>query len=388
MDVATLLSPRAQRTLLALSLLLVACAPTASPPTRETGGAPSPATTSAAHPSAAWQATWDQVVAAARREGRVDISAAPGQAWRDSLTAFSREYPDIQVHYTGLNSRDFWPRLFQERAAGQMLFDLRVGGTDASAVEAKNRGLLESVRAALLLPEVVDDTKWLGGHDHSFADNEKQYLFAFLGDAGSNIVINRDFIAANELQTGRELLDPRWRGRIVLQDPRAGSGQAQLMLLLIVYGEDFVRDLLTKQDVAVTGDIRQMAEWVVRGRYPIGIGVNTDQQLMFREQGLGLNVKPVRSPVALGGGFGSLQLMSQAPHPNAVRVFVNWLLTRDAQAQLTQAVGSNSRRVDVPTVDPDRAADPARLDEYITYQFEKYVWTREVIDRLVKEAGH
>ena len=38
-----------------------------------------------------------------------------------------------------------------------------------------------------------------------------------------------------------------------------------------------MRQLLTQQDVVVTGDNRQQAEWVVRNRYPIGIGLRMDQ---------------------------------------------------------------------------------------------------------------
>jgi iron(III) transport system substrate-binding protein len=174
---------------------------------------------------------------------------------------------------------------------------------------------------------------------------------------------------------------------MILQDPRAGSGQAQLMLLLIAYGEDFVRDLLTKQDMAVTGDNRQQAEWVVRGRYPIGIGINADQLAMFHDQGLGQNVKAINTPVGLTGGFGSIQFLGQAPHPNAAKLFVNWLLTRDVQAKLTQAVDANSRRTDVPPGNLSRVVEPSRMDEHIPYQFEKYVWARDDVDRLVRESG-
>jgi ABC-type Fe3+ transport system substrate-binding protein len=209
-----------------------------------------------------------------------------------------------------------------------------------------------------------------------------------MADGGNNIWANRDLIPASDLQTGRDLLDPRWRGRIILQDPRAGSGQAQLMLLLLAYGEDFVRDLLTKQEMAVTGDNRQQTEWVVRGRYPIAVGMNSDQLALFQDQGLGLNVKSLPSPVALTGGFGSVQFFERAPHPNAAKVFINWLLTRDVQHQLAQATNSNSRRLDVAPSAPDRAVDPARVAEYIPYQFEQYVWGREAVDRLVKEAGY
>ena len=36
--------------------------------------------------------------------------------------------------------------------------------------------------------------------------------------------------------------------------------------------------------------------------------------------------------VNLSSAFGSLALMNRAPHPNAAKVFINWLLSRDGQA--------------------------------------------------------
>src|SRR4051794_30161806 len=113
--------------LLALALLLLsACAP--SPAARPASGASAPP---AANPTegapAASPSAWDTTLAAARQEGRVVVSGAPGQIWRDALSTFSQEYPGIQVEYTGINSRDFWPRVFQERNADQFLWDVRVG---------------------------------------------------------------------------------------------------------------------------------------------------------------------------------------------------------------------------------------------------------------------
>ena len=36
--------------------------------------------------------------------------------------------------------------------------------------------------------------------------------------------------------------------------------------------------------------------------------------------------------VNLSSAFGSLALMNRAPHPNAAKVFINWLLSREGQA--------------------------------------------------------
>jgi ABC-type Fe3+ transport system substrate-binding protein len=69
-------------------------------------------------------------------------------------------------------------------------------------------------------------------------------------------------------------------------------------------------------------------------------------------------------------GVGGIQVLADAPHPNATKVFVNWLLTRDVQSRVMKAVKVNSRRKDVPLGDPNVAIDYAKLDEYVGGQTE------------------
>jgi ABC-type Fe3+ transport system substrate-binding protein len=57
--------------------------------------------------------------------------------------------------------------------------------------------------------------------------------------------------------------------------------------------------------------------------------------------------------VNLSSAFGSLALMNRAPHPNAAKVFINWLLSRDGQTLFQKVMSQpgdarNSRRADVP----------------------------------------
>ena len=55
---------------------------------------------------------WKKVVEAAKKEGKLVINGNPSGEWRKSLVdMFREEYPDITVEYTGINGRDFWPRI-------------------------------------------------------------------------------------------------------------------------------------------------------------------------------------------------------------------------------------------------------------------------------------
>jgi ABC-type Fe3+ transport system substrate-binding protein len=51
--------------------------------------------------------------------------------------------------------------------------------------------------------------------------------------------------------------------------------------------------------------------------------------------------------------------MKDAPHPNAVKVFVNWMLSKDIAARLAKAQNQDSNRVDIPSqLPPNEQAVP------------------------------
>ncbi len=373
-----------------LALVMGACAPTpAGAPTKPAPPAPAAATArtdgATAGPAGEAPAGWEQTVAAAKSEGKLVLSGPPGPLWRDGLLTFEQDYPDIKIDFAGQNSRDFWPRLFQERAAGQYLWDLRVGGPDPQVFQARDEGVLDPVRPLLVLPDVADERKWFGGFEGLYADNDQQYLPAFVAQAQPVAYVNRGVVSEAELASDEQLRDPRWRGKIAITDPTGGAGLGTLTTLLVAFGEDYVRDLLTQQDLVVTGDNRQLAEWVIRGRYPIGIGISPDDLVYFERQGLSFNVKGLPPARKLSLGFGGIQLVNRAPHPNATKVFINWLLTQAAQAHLAKILELNSRRVDVPPGDPDQVLDPSRMAEYVPHQYETYLPQRQRAQQLGKD---
>jgi ABC-type Fe3+ transport system substrate-binding protein len=154
----------------------------------------------------------------------------------------------------------------------------------------------------------------------------------------------------------------------------------------VANGEDLVRKLLGQQEVVVTRDARQQAEWVVRGRYPIGVGVVPRELQLFRQQGLGLNVQPLKEPVTMRASSGGIMLFNQAPHPNAAKVFINWLLTKRVQMQVTEKLQEyNSARLDVPPVQPQGWPDPARLSEYVNTQNEAVLPQLQRVEAIARE---
>ncbi len=264
------------------------------------------------------------------------------------------------------------------------MWDVRVGGVDASTYKAKDRGLLDSIPPLLLLPEVKDQRKWMGGISSMFGDKEKKYVLVFAAYQ-FGFSVDRDVIPEKDLKGSQDLLDPRWKGKMVLQDPsRGGAGNEAMAAFIITYGEPFARVLLTTQNVVISDNKRQMAEWVVRKRYPIAVGLGSaDNFEQFQQQGLGKNVKTVSGGDFLGGE--ALIVLNKAQHPNATKVFVNWLLSQRTQDQLARVAKLNSRRVDVKPGTPDLAVDPKRIGNYIQLSGEGALEAKLKAEQLGKQ---
>jgi iron(III) transport system substrate-binding protein len=200
----------------------------------------------------------------------------------------------------------------------------------------------------MVLPEVKDAKYWWGGH--IWADNAKKYVYSFTAYMTETVWYNSTLVKPEEISSWDSLLDPKWKGRIVILDPRSpGSGESNWAFLLKLKGESFLAKLAA-QDMMVGRNLRQLAETVARGKSMISIGVSYYSYLPFIKAGL--PVKPIsniREGYYAGTGSGNLAVLKNVPHPNASKVFVNWLLSKEGQSAFTKALGQPTRRFDVDT---------------------------------------
>jgi ABC-type Fe3+ transport system substrate-binding protein len=231
-------------------------------------------------------------------------------------------------------------------------------------------GAMTPVRDMLILPEVLDDKAWLGGLDGIFLDKEKRYFLGFaIYEEGFGTY--NDKLIPGGIGGMKNLNDPKWTGKVSIADPRAGSSLVGSGVMVKVYGEDFLRKLITAQKLTPVKDPRQQMDWMASGRYPITLGLPSIVFVEYAARGASVDeYKKIGGQLVWSQGVGGIQALKDAPHPNATKVFVNWLLTRDVQAQIMKAVKLNSRRKDVAPAAPEYAVDYDRFDEYIGGQTE------------------
>jgi ABC-type Fe3+ transport system substrate-binding protein len=382
--------PRHWPALLALLAVLAAgaCQSPATPPR-------SPATTTApASGAAELPAGWDALVAAARQEGRVVVYGPPGQEYRAALVeGFQRAYPGIAVEAIFVNPTERLSRLAAERAAGRYLADVWVGGTNPAVTEVKDAGYSVPLQPALLLPEVVDPAGWLDGHLW-WADSGEPYTnLIFQGSSQAFVAINTRLVDPAKITSYWDLLAPQWKGKIVANDirrPGPGGVPTRFLYRSPDLGPTFITRLFSEMDVMLTADPRQLVDWLAQGTYAIGLFMAGRDVLVAARQGLPVDVimpERFKEGSSLGPGNGSLLLLDQAPHPNAARVYVNWLLSRDGQRAWQGAVEEPSLRVDIPKEGLAPSAVPKPGVTYVNAAGEDYArLASEVITGLVNQA--
>jgi iron(III) transport system substrate-binding protein len=300
-------------------------------------------------PRAAASPEWEQTVAAARKEGKVAINTFTGQGYARVLKLFAQAYPDIKVDHTNLEPVDFSPRVINERKAGVYTWDVATMPTTTALQVLKPAGVFDPVRPAIIAPDVRNDANWRGGFEAGFLDRDKKLAYAFTLVRAPGVFVNTDRLKDGELKSFKDLLDPKWKGKIAISDPRViGSTFWPLTIARLKLGDAIMKQLLIDQEPVLSRDRNQLTEFMVRGRYPIAIGLNVLALQDFQGHGVGKNIKTHLLPELDYQASGSVVwLINHAPHPNAAKVLINWLLTKGAQTAWAKELQTNSRFVGV-----------------------------------------
>ena len=300
---------------------------------------------------------WEETLAAAKAEREVVVATSPDQVRRQLLQKmWQQEYPDIKLNLTSVGGNSFFPKLATERGAGKFLWDIWQSGP-GSARDVTKKGFFDPLVPELVLPEVSDPAIW-GGWDEAFYDDEKKFLLGTISDIGTPYY-NSDVISPERIEAEglKVMLDPAFKGKIVWYDPRRnGPGGQFLPVLARELGMEGLKKLVVEQKPIFVSDFNQVAEAMVRGKAVIAMTNKLEAALhKYVEAGIKINIRPFGNSAKvayLGTSGSSLAVFNARPHPNAARVFVNWYLTKNVQAEIAKAVSFSSSRTDVPPVVP------------------------------------
>jgi ABC-type Fe3+ transport system substrate-binding protein len=115
-------------------------------------------------------------------------------------------------------------------------------------------------------------------------------------------------------------------------------------------GRPWFERFFGKLDVVLSRSQRQIVDWCVQGQYPIAAFASATEVQNAANAGLpiaGIPLSQLREGGALGPNTGTISVIKPTPHPNAAKLYVNWLLSREGQLAWQEETKQASLRMDV-----------------------------------------
>jgi iron(III) transport system substrate-binding protein len=334
------------------------------------------------------QLEWEKVLQGAKAEGRVTVMGPPGAKVRRVLSdAFEKIHPDLKIEFQGGQGGELAAKLIREREGNLYTTDVWIGGFGTQLSLLKPKGVLDPTEPALIVPEVADPKNWRDDK-LEFADKDGKYSLVFVNQSGSLLVYNTQLVkAADSPQSLQDLLNPKWTGKLIAVDPTTGGpGRATFTWLYKDIGPEFIQ-ALGKQKLVFTRDRRDLIEQVARGAYPLGIAPSSLDAQPFIDAKAPIKLTwNLKEGSYASASYGGVALVNKARHPNAAKVYINWLLGKNAQTLLSKAAGWVSRRKDVAPGDPEAVLKPDVKYFKVYLEDNTFVYKTKEYRRVMKAA--
>jgi len=266
------------------------------------------------------------LVQAAKKEGTVMWYTSLALPSSTSIAhSFKLKYPgmDVEVHRTG--SQRVLQRVMQEAAAGVKTVDVIHTSDAGHFVLLKEKGML--------LKYAPQGT---AAFPAGFRDKDGFYfgMRATLSVIADNPKLISDKDAP---RTWKDLLNPKWKGKMVSGHPGySGIIMTHVLALVNLYGWDYFRDL-AKNSLHVVQSANDPAGVVASGERPVG--VNGAEYFYYKTQKQGNPIKIIYPSEGVPLVVSPVAVAKDAPHPNAAKLFVDYIFSKESQQLLADKEG-------------------------------------------------
>jgi ABC-type Fe3+ transport system substrate-binding protein len=282
--------------------------------------------------SAARAETLDDLYAKAKAEGAFAFYVGgPTAPWEARARIFEERYPGIKISIGGGFSNVLDKKVDAQIAAGKLEVDAAIFQTAADYVRWKAEGRLLTFK-----PDGFDAI------DPSFKDADGTYWASMV-----NVVpymYNTEKVAAADLpNSALDFLKPQFAGKIVTPYPADDDVTLWVFTHIVQkYGWDYMDKYMAAKPNFIQGHLGQQRS-IASGQNVVAFDSIYDITNELKRHGA-----PVDSHFPTVDALPiwplTAAIFKDAPHPNAAKLFLNWLLAPEQQAH----IGTWSGRSDVP----------------------------------------
>jgi len=287
-----------------------------------------------------------KMIDAAKKEGALTwySTLIINQAVRPMAAAFEKKY-GIKIAYSRQTNSDVALKVINESKAGRVVGDVFDGAL--AVLPLMDAGVVDSYKpdAAKDYPAAMKDPKGLWTTTHLY----------YLTTSYNTQMVPKD----QAPKTFQDLLDPKWKGNIAWTNDLTPNGPPGFIYnMLTIMGEqkgmDYLRKLAAQKVVSIPGSQRVVLDRVIAGEYPIGIMTFNHHDAISAAKGAPCNWIKMEPLVATNS---TMSIIKNAPHPNAARLFVEFVLSDEGQKVLADAFylpAKPSIQAKVPDLKPEQ----------------------------------
>ncbi len=274
------------------------------------------------------------LIEGAKREGQFTLYTS--HTWfRTFVKEFEKKYPFVKASEWRNDSKNVIRKVFEEAKAGRVLVDVVETTADGMGI-MKREGLFQEYYS----PEArhyPNELKPRGKNGFFYLPNRETY---------NSLGFNTKVIpAASAPRTLRDLVDPKWKGKMAITNTT--TGVRWLGNALETQGREYL-DTMAEQDVSIQ-DMAPAAliNLVASGEVPLSPTIFDANVTIAKQKGAPVEWRPLEPVVTT---VGSAALVANAANPHTALLFIDYLLSKDGQ-QLILKGGLWSPREDVGSVE-------------------------------------
>ena len=275
-------------------------------------------------------ATKDDLIEAAKKEREVVFYTTTNLEEAAAMSArFKAKYPFLDVNINRAEGERIVTKVLQETRAKKSLVD--VLQTPAFYLHAlKKRGIVGEYASAedRFFPRGFKEEKyWTATYYNPYV-----------------VLYNTKLVPAQNLPKRYEdLLNPFWKNKMILEKDKIDWFTAILEILGREKGVKYMRDLSRQNPMLRIGQTL-ITQLVAAGEIALQINANAVSVNRLKQKGAPIDWV---APGPLPGLMVGVGVVSQAPHPAAARLFIDFLLSKEGQ-QMYQSAGRLVARSDLP----------------------------------------